>query len=272
MSARRCTREKSSGRAACVSGRLSAVAESSQADICHSMWVKMCLASRSGAILWTKRPYGSTSCSACRRASSWESFPLQGGKFPHAAQHALLRAAVQQDAFSLGEGAAEQKQGALLDAAGLLGGLDWKVGFTALLVGQTQPLQRADKALRRGVGQADHRPQLHQRLVKGARRRRVGSTGSRSWRKASLVAGSAMSSAASQHPGQHPQDVAVHRGHRQVEGDGGDGAGGVVADAGQLFKQVVAGGQLAAVGAAQSPALPFAGCAPGCNSPAPPRA
>src|SRR5699024_11542216 len=38
---------------------------------------------------------------------------------------------------------------------------------------------------------------------------------------------------AAEHTGEHPQHIAVDGGHRQIEGDGGDGAGGIIADAWQ---------------------------------------
>lgn len=48
-------------------------------------------------------------------------------------------------------------------------------------------------------------------------------------------------------PGKHPQDVAVHRRHRQPKPDGGNGPGRVFADAGQSQQSIIVGGKLAPV-------------------------
>ena len=48
-------------------------------------------------------------------------------------------------------------------------------------------------------------------------------------------------------PGKHPQNVAVHSGHREAEADGGNGPRRVLPDAGQGQQGVVIGRQLPAV-------------------------
>ena len=152
----------------------------------------------------------------------------QRGEFPKGGQQAVGRA--------LGDlylpGAAQQQNGfLLLAAAGLfLAGGQRKLRPGG--VGHTQVLHRAPFAQGAAVGQADERPQFHQRLVK------VPDTVLRQHLPDGLAEfllyGGVLDVASVVHEaGGHPQHVAVHGGHPQVKGDGGDGPGGVFAQTGE---------------------------------------
>ena len=98
-------------------------------------------------------------------------------------------------------------------------------------MGTAQCRQRTQQTARRG-GQTDGGSQFHQRLVKVAgavlRHNRKQQLAERLFglRQTDVIA-------AAQDAGNYPQDVAVHSGHGDTKGDGGDGSGGVVTDAGQ---------------------------------------
>ena len=106
--------------------------------------------------------------------------------------------------------------------------------------------QRALLAQRGAVGHTDQRPQLHEGLVvvPGPFRRlmlhdpgRKGFFHLRVCNDARVIV----------QAGKHPQDVAVHRRHRDTEADGCHCPGGIVADARQGAQGGVVGGQVAAI-------------------------
>ncbi len=135
------------------------------------------------------------------------------------------------------------------------------------------PAERAQRALlaqRCAVGQADQRAQLHQGLivVSGFCGRLVLHD---PCRELPLHLRFGDQPGVVVEPGKHPQNVAVHGGHRETEADGRNGPRRVVPDAGQGQQGVVIGRQLPAVLRRRS-SLPSAGCAPGCSNPAPPTA
>ena len=88
--------------------------------------------------------------------------------------------------------------------------------------------------------------QFHQRLVKIAgavlRHNRKQQLAERlfSLRQTDVIA-------AAQDAGNYPQDVAVHSGYGNAKGDGSDGSGGIVTDAGQAGKLPIVGGKLSVV-------------------------
>ena len=152
----------------------------------------------------------------------------QRGEFPKGGQQTIGRA--------LGDlhlpGAAQQQDGfLLLAAAGLfLAGGQRKLRPGG--VGHTQVLHRAPFAQGAAVGQADERPQFHQRLVK------VPDTVLRQHLPDGLAeflfyGGVLDVAGVVQEAGGHPQHVAVYGGHPQVKGDGGDGPGGVFTQTGE---------------------------------------
>ena len=90
------------------------------------------------------------------------------------------------------------------------------------------------------VGQAHHGPQLHEGLVEVPHP--GGEDGGDLPLGAALDLGVQDIVVAVQQPGGDPEHVAVHRGDGQLEGDGGDGPGGVVPDAGEGPQGVKIGG------------------------------
>ena len=106
--------------------------------------------------------------------------------------------------------------------------------------------QRALLTQGRAVGHADQCPQLHQGLIVVA-----GGGGGLvlhdAGRERPLHLGVGDEAVVVVQPGEDPEHVAVHGGHRESEADGSDGPCRIVPDAGQGAESVVVGGQLTAV-------------------------
>ena len=121
--------------------------------------------------------------------------------------------------------------------------MPWRTGFAGFAdaarqlggdAGARRPAQAghpgADAAGGRARG-ADRRAEVHHRLRVVARAAPRASVAAASARRRGFAAGSGVLDG--EEPRHHPLDVAVDHHRRPVEGDGGDGGGGVGADAGQ---------------------------------------
>ena len=165
--------------------------------------------------------------------------------FPKTGEQSAVRSAVQQGKGALSRPTEDGKEGALLNLPRFFGRFYRVLLGAALLMGTAQCRQRTQQTARRG-GQTDGGSQFHQRLVKVAgavlRHNRKQQLAERLFglRQTDVIA-------AAQDAGNYPQDVAVHSGHGDTKGDGGDGSGGVVTDAGQSSQLSVVGGKLSAV-------------------------
>ena len=112
-------------------------------------------------------------------------------------------------------------------------------------MGPAQRSKGAGLAEGGAVWQAHHGPQLHEGLVEVPHP--GGEDGGDLPLGPALDLGVQDIVVAVQQPGGDPEHVAVHRGDGQPEGDGGDGPGGVVPDAGEGPQGVEIGGDDAAV-------------------------
>ena len=171
-----------------------------------------------------------------------EGFVFPQHRLPQPRQQSFFGPLLEQDARR----AADDGQRHRLDAAGLGGGFPGQGKGCPGGAGLTEVGQRALLTQGRAVGHADQCPQLHQGLIVVA-----GGGGGLvlhdAGRERPLHLGVGDEAVVVVQPGENPEHVAVHSGHRESEADGSDGPCRIVPDAGQGAESVVVGGQLTAV-------------------------
>lgn len=195
-------------------------------------------------------PHGRRYAGRCRWArlrpglpAKREAFALGGaGQFPEPRQQPPSRSAVEQHSRR-GE---HHPHPPLFDPPGLFRGLHRQAFRVPGGAGGAELPCRTLPAPGRSAGQADHRPQFHERLgeVPGCplrieRRQFLPALPlERRGIHRGFIAGDAA---------HHPQHIAVHCRGGQSEGDGADSSGGILADARQRLHSLIVTGQLAAV-------------------------
>ena len=112
---------------------------------------------------------------------------------------------------------------------------------------QTKPAERTAVAERGAVGQADRFTQLHDPLGQQRGGLSRGIMRAKKLRYGAFGRGGGDVVGAGEKPGHHAKNVSVHRRLRQAEGNGRDGARGIVPDAGELSQLGRRGRQRAAV-------------------------
>ena len=114
-------------------------------------------------------------------------------------------------------------------------------------MGETEPAERTALAERRTVRQTDRFTQLHDPLGQQSGVVSTGIVRAQKLGHGAFGRGCGDVIGAGEKPGHHAQNISVHRRLRQTEGDGRDGARGIVPDARELPQLGRRGRQLAAV-------------------------
>ena len=126
---------------------------------------------------------------------------------------------------------------------------DGEFGNKVIPMGEAEGWQRALGAVRVFRG-ADERSQLHESLIKGAGLL----AGNQLFRLLpEQVPGLGQGDVDIEEAGKDAADIGVHQGHRQIVGNGGDGPGGIGADAGQGQQGLLVAGDDTAVVADDDP-------------------
>ena len=140
---------------------------------------------------------------------------------------------------------AKDQNGQVVNTSRFFRGFDGQDAGQVFAVGNAAGGKRAKRTFRVAVRNADARADFDQRL-----RKRSGVGGDHrpeSLAEAGLDGGVGDVVAGAGHAGEDAENVSVNGGNGQAEGDGSDGSGGIVADAGEGAQKGFVGGHFAAV-------------------------